>query len=222
MGLAMPALPFDIVVFDLDGTLADTAPDLTASLNHVLVQLDREALSAAAVRTMIGGGVRLLLQRGLEATGGASELLLDRAYAQFMDHYRDHLCVGTRPYERADETLAELREAGAALALCTNKPEALAHQLAERLGWRFDATIGGDTLSVRKPDPAPLREAIARAGGGKAVLVGDSITDADTAHAAGIPFVAVSFGYSDRPVEALGAAAVVDRFADLPYALAGL
>ncbi|HEY6916867.1 MAG TPA: HAD-IA family hydrolase, partial [Allosphingosinicella sp.] len=111
-----------------------------------------------------------------------------------------------------------------ALAICTNKPEALTLQLVEALGWqgRFRSIIGGDTLPVRKPDPAPLHEAIARAGGGSAVFVGDSITDADTARAAAIPLIAVSFGFSDRPVNALGADAVIDHYDALIPALAAL
>ena len=216
--------PFDTVVFDLDGTLADSAPDLAASLNHVLATLGRATLSEAAVRTMIGNGVRMLLRRGLAATGSASEEDVDRAFPLFMHFYAAHICDATHAYPGAGMTLHTLADTGAALAICTNKPEALARALIEALGWsgRFRAIIGGDTLPVRKPDPAPLLEAIARAGGGRAVLVGDSITDAETAAAAGLPLVAVSFGYRDRPATALGAAAVIDTFDDLPETLARL
>jgi phosphoglycolate phosphatase len=107
------------------------------------------------------------------------------------------------------------------LAICTNKPERLSRALVDALGWRgrFAAIVGGDTLPLRKPDPAPLREAIARAGGGRAAFVGDSIIDAETARAAAIPFVAVSFGFADRPADQLGADAVIDSFADLLPAL---
>ncbi len=115
----------------------------------------------------------------------------------------------------------ELAARGVKLAICTNKPERLTHLLVDALGWtgRFAAVVGGDTLAVRKPDPAPLHEAIARAGGGRAAFVGDSITDAETAKAAGLPFVAVSFGFSDRPVAELGADAVIDSYAELIPAL---
>ena len=220
----MAPLPFDTVVFDLDGTLADSAPDLAASLNHTLATLGRATLSEAAVRTMIGNGVRMLLRRGLAATGSASDADVDRASPLFMRYYAAHICDATRAYPGADAMLETLADAGAALATCTNKPEALARALIDALGWsgRFRAIVGGDTLPVRKPDPAPLLEAVARAGGGRAVLVGDSITDAETAAAAALPLVAVSFGYRDRPATTLGAAAVIDTFRDLPEALARL
>ena len=116
-----------------------------------------------------------------------------------------------------------MRGGGARLAICTNKPEGLTHLLVDALGWsgRFDAIVGADTLQVRKPDPAPLKEAVDRAGGGSALFVGDSITDADTARAA-LPFVAVSFGFSDGPIEALAADAVIDSYGELLPALARL
>ena len=213
--------PFDVVVFDLDGTLADTAPDLAAALNHALERLGRPQIEPESVRHLVGHGARALLRRGLAASGDAPEALVERGYPLFLDHYGDHICVGTRAYPGAEEALAAIAGRGAALAICTNKPERMTHLLLDALGWsgRFAAIVGGDTLAVRKPDPAPLHEAVARAGGGRAAFVGDSIVDADTARAAGMKFVAVSFGFSDRPADALGADAVVDRFAALPTAL---
>jgi phosphoglycolate phosphatase len=220
----MPSLPFDIVVFDLDGTLADTAPDLASALNRVLAALGRPPLSLAEVRTMIGSGVRMLLYRALAATGEVSERAVDEAYPMFMVDYGSRLCEATRAYPGVGAALDALTAAGAALALCTNKPEALARALVEALGWqgRFRAVIGGDTLTARKPDPAPLHAAIAGAGDGRALLVGDSLIDGETARAAGVPFVAVSFGYSDRPADQLGAAAVIDAFEALPEVLSRL
>jgi phosphoglycolate phosphatase len=122
------------------------------------------------------------------------------------------------------DTAPDLAARGAKLAICTNKPQRLTHLLIDALGWtgRFAAIVGADTLKVRKPDPRPLLEAIARAGGGRAAFVGDSITDAQTARAAGIPFVAVSFGFSDRPMSELGADAVIDDYAELIGVLARL
>jgi len=220
----MPAFPFDVVAFDLDGTLADTAADLAAALNHALVRLGRPEVPAEEVRHLVGHGARALLRRGLAVSGDASEALVEAGFPLFIDHYAANICRFTRPYPGAQSALEGLRRTGARLAVCTNKVERLTHLLLDALGWqdRFDAVVGGDTLAVQKPDAAPLHEAVARAGGGRAAFVGDSITDADTARGAAIPFVAVSFGFSDRPVEALGADAVIDRYEDLLPALGRL
>jgi phosphoglycolate phosphatase len=220
----MPSLPLDVVVFDLDGTLADTSPDLAAALNHTLRTLGRPEVAVGKVRDLIGHGARAMLRRGLAASGDAAEASVDAAFPIFLDFYRANIARGSRAHDGVDEALAGLAGAGIALAVCTNKLESLTLPLLDELGWsdRFDVVIGGDTLPWRKPDPAPLREAIARAGGGRAVLVGDSVTDADTARAAAIPFVAVSFGFSDRPVGELGARAVIDRYDQLLPALASL
>jgi phosphoglycolate phosphatase len=224
MALPMSRFPFDVVAFDLDGTLADTALDLAAALNHSLAALGRAGVPPESVRNLIGHGARALLRRGLAVSGEAPEELVERGFPVFLDFYGAHICDSTNLYPQAGRALDELRTAGAALALCTNKPEALTLKLLDSLGWagRFDGVVGGDTLRVRKPDPAPLLEAVARAGGGRAVFVGDSITDAETARAAGLPFVAVSFGFSDRPVAELGADAVIDSFGELAGALARL
>ncbi len=221
MAPVMARFPFDVVAFDLDGTLADTAPDLAAALNHVLGELGRPGVEPESVRHLIGHGGRALLRLGLAATGEASEALVELGYPLFLDHYGAHICDRTAAYEGLEAALDELAAAGAALAVCTNKAEALTAKLLAALGWerRFAAVVGGDTLAVRKPDPAPLLEAIARAGGGRAAFVGDSIVDAETARAAGVRFVAVSFGFSDRPVEALGADAVIHAYGELAAAL---
>ena len=213
----MPCFPFDVVVFDLDGTLADTAPDLAAAMNHALAALGRAPVAAEAVRHMIGHGGREMLRHGLAATGGASEALVERGFPHFLEYYSANLCIGTKAYPELEEALDALAQQGAKLAVCTNKSEALSRRLIETLGWkdRFAAIVGHDTLGVRKPDPLPFEEAIARAGGGRAVLIGDSITDAETARAARLPFVAVGFGFSDRPVDQLGSDAVIHRYGDL-------
>lgn len=217
----MAPFPFDIVVFDLDGTLADTAPDLAVSLNHALGALGRPLVPDGRVRDLIGHGARTLMRRGLETSGEAPDALVEAALGHFMDHYAANICTGTSCYPAVEETMEALAGKGVRLAICTNKPEHLSHLLVAALGWegRFAAVVGGDTLSARKPDPAPLVEAIARAGGGRAAFVGDSIVDAETARAAGVPFVAVSFGFADRPVAELGAAAVIDDYAELAPAL---
>ncbi|HWW63343.1 MAG TPA: phosphoglycolate phosphatase [Sphingomonadaceae bacterium] len=217
----MSNFPFQVVAFDLDGTLVDTAPDLTGALNHALVALGRTPVSQESVRHMVGHGVRSLLNRGLGATGGASEALIDRGFPLFLEYYEGHIADRSHPFPALETALDTLAGRGVRLAVCTNKLEALARELIAALGWekRFAALVGGDTLAMRKPDPAPLHEAIARAGGGRAAFVGDSIVDADTARAAGLPCVAVSFGFSDRPVEALGADIVIDHFDELIPAL---
>ncbi|WP_324750614.1 phosphoglycolate phosphatase [Sphingomonas sp. LY54] len=220
----MTLIPFDVVAFDLDGTLADTAPDLAAALNHTLGALGRPGIDPGSVRNLVGHGARALIRKGLAVSGSTSEELVERGYPIFLEYYGANICEGTRLFPEVDAALDALRAAGIRLALCTNKPESLTHLLLDALGWtgRFDSVIGGDTLAVRKPDPAPLHEAIARAGGGKAVFIGDSITDADTAKAARLPFVAVSFGFSDRPVEQLGADVIIHHYSELPGALARL
>jgi phosphoglycolate phosphatase len=217
----MAPLPFRTIAFDLDGTLADTAPDIAAGLNRMLSAFGREALAQDTIRDMVGGGARSLVERALQVTGGAPEALVDRGLPMYLDFYARDVCVGTRPYPGVEEALDALAAEGVALALCTNKVEHLTHALIDALGWqgRFASVIGGDSLPTRKPNPAMLHEAISRAGGGPALFVGDSITDADTARAAGVPFVAVSFGFSDRPAEALGADLVIDAFQDLPAAV---
>lgn len=220
----MNGIDVDAVVFDVDGTLADTAPDLAAALNHALTCLGRTTVPVESVRHLVGHGARALLRKGLAATGDDSEALVEAGFPHFLDYYGANICVGTRVYEGLEEALDALAGRGIALAICTNKFEWLTLRLIEALGWtgRFQSIVGGDTVGVRRPDPAPLREAIARTGGGRALFVGDSITDADTARAAGVPLVAVSFGFSDRPARQLGADAVIDHYSELLPALARL
>ena len=215
---------FRTVVFDLDGTLADTAPDLTAALNHALGELGRPPVPAQDVRHMVGHGARALLQKGLAATGAVSEALIEQGFPIFLAHYEAHIADLTRPFPGVEQALAALEADGVTLAICTNKLESLTHRFIAAIGWegRFAAIVGGDTLPVRKPDPAPLLEAIARAGGGPAAFVGDSITDTDTARAAAIPCVALSFGFADRPADQLGADRVIDHWDELISALATL
>lgn len=220
----MPAIRFATVAFDLDGTLVDTAPDLTDALNHALAQLGRAPVADAAVRHMVGHGVRALLINGLNATGGSSAAQVEAGLPVFLDHYSANIARRSRPFEGAERALDALAADGVALAVCTNKREALARELIAALGWtqRFGAIVGGDTLAVAKPDPAPLQAAIERAGGGDAAFVGDSITDTTTARAAAVPCVAFSFGYSDRPATELGADRLIDHWDELIPALATL
>jgi phosphoglycolate phosphatase len=217
----MGRFPFAVVVFDLDGTLIDTAPDLSAALNHMLARLGREQMPGARVIEMVGHGTRKLVERGLAATGPIMPEMLEKALPIFLDYYEAHIADGSRPYEGVEAALDLLRGRGEQLAVCTNKPERLSRKLLAMLGWtqRFAAVVGGDTLTVRKPEAAPLREAVRLAGGGRAVLVGDSITDVETARAADIPCVAVTYGFRDRPATELGADQLIDGFEQLEAVL---
>lgn len=212
---------FDTIVFDLDGTLVDTAGDLTASLNHALSSLGRPPVPPASVRAMVGHGARKLLERGLAASGEMTEALVDAGFAPFMEHYAANIAVHSRPFAGVEAALDRLAARGHALAICTNKPERLARSLVAELGWsdRFGALLGADSRPYRKPDPRHLLETVAEAGGSRALFVGDSRTDADTAKAAGVALVLVSFGYSTEPVASLGADVLIDHFDDLDQAV---
>lgn len=217
-------MPFDLYVFDLDGTLVDTAPDLTASLNHALGVLGRPAIPAEAVRDMVGHGARKLLERGLAATGPVSDALVEQGVEPFLTYYRANIASGSRPFDGVEAALDRLAGQGARLAICTNKPESLARSLIAEFGWeqRFAALHGADSHPFRKPDPRHLTETIAAAGGGRSLFIGDSRTDAETALAAQVPLVLVSFGYSTEPVETLGADALIHHFDELDAAARGI
>ena len=207
-------------VFDLDGTLADTAPDLVATLNAILGREDIPPLPAEQARTMIGAGARALVERGFAAAGlEIAPGRLDELYRDFLVHYAANICVETRLYPGVAEALDRLQMAGFGLAVCTNKVEAHAVQLLDVLGvaGRFGAICGRDTFAYFKPDPRHLTLTVERAGGDarRAVMVGDSRTDIVTAQAAGVPVVAVPFGYTDTPVEDLGPDAVITHFDEL-------
>ena len=220
----MADFPFDVVAFDLDGTLADTAPDLTAALNHALGRLGHPPVPAPDVRHMVGHGARALLRQGLAAAGVTDEHEIDRALPLFLEHYEAHIADGSHAWPGCEAALDTLAARGVGLAICTNKIERLARSFVNAIGWtsRFPVIIGGDSCGVSKPDPTPLLEAIARAGGGRAAFVGDSITDTTTAIAAKVPCIALTFGFSDRPPDQLGADRLIDHFDALIPALEGL
>ena len=217
--------PAPIAVFDLDGTLADTAPDLVATLNVILSREGLPGLPLAEARAMIGHGARVLIERGLEAAGReVTPERLDELYRAFLVHYADNLCVETRLFPGVLQALDRLEADGFRVAVCTNKVEAHSVRLLESLGiaGRFAAICGRDTFPYVKPDPRHLTFTIRKAGADPsiAVMIGDSRTDIVTAQAAGVPVVAVSFGYTDVPLHGLRPDRVIDHFDELPRAVA--
>ena len=215
----MSTFPFDIVGFDLDGTLLDTSPDLTAAVNHALVAGGREPLTPDQVKPMIGGGAKVMLERTLEATGGCDVDEFRRLYKLLLAYYGDNLAVETKPFPGTLDVLDALTSRGVKVAVVTNKFEAFATSLLDQLGLtaRFACVIGGDTMGKgnAKPSPMPIEEMIKRCGGGRAAFVGDSIYDIMAGKAAGVPTIAVGFGFLTQPVETLGADAVIHGYDEL-------
>ncbi len=209
------------VVFDLDGTLIDTSADLIAAANACfrarglgdVLRPDTDA--AIAFR-----GGRAMLREGFARTGAGGEAEVAEDYPRLLEAYGAAIAVHSRPYDGAWAAVETLRNRGFAVAICTNKPEALARRLMDEMGTAhcLPALIGADTLRVSKPDPAVLRAAVARAGAdpARALMVGDTITDVRTARAAGVPCALVGFGPEGRAVRDLGPDAVLDHFSDLP------
>ncbi len=220
----MARFPFAVVGFDLDGTLLDTSGDLAAAVNHALASAGRPTLSVAEIRPMIGGGARHMLAQGMQATGGCSEAELDVLQRRLLDHYQANIAVHTCPFPGAIEAVDALRARGVTVGIMTNKYERLAREVLEQLSLidRFAAVIGGDTTPERKPAAGPILELVRRCGGGRAAFVGDTVYDIEGAHNAGLPAVAVSFGFLSQPVADLGADAVIDGFDQLIPALEGL
>jgi phosphoglycolate phosphatase len=216
--------PSPTIVFDLDGTLVDTAPDLISALNFIL---DREGLPAvplASARNMIGAGARKLIERGLELEGRAASVEdITRLTADFIDYYAAHIAEASRPFDGLESALDDLTARGCRLAVCTNKLEWLSKRLLDALGLspRFAAICGADTFGVSKPDPAILRQTIARAGGNLAasIMVGDAGTDIGVARRAGVPVIGVTFGYTDVPMADLKPDRLIGHMRELPGAV---
>lgn len=217
-------MPAPTIVFDLDGTLIDTAPDLIDTLNAILTRHKVEPVAFETARTMIGAGVKPLLQRGLASKGvQLPPEEIDKLFDEYLEVYGAHIADRSRPFPGLEPALDALAARGCVLAVCTNKLEWLSVKLLKELGLeqRFVTICGQDTFTMRKPDPDMLRLTIARAGGdtGHAVMVGDSMTDVATARAASVPVVAVDFGYTETPPAELGADRLISHFDALPAAV---
>jgi phosphoglycolate phosphatase len=215
------------VVFDLDGTLVDTAPDLIAALNYVL---DREGLPPVpmkSARNMIGAGARRLIERGLEVDGRVVSMDdVNRLTKVFIEYYAAHIADASRPFEGLEAALDDLAARGCRLAVCTNKLEWLSKRLLDQLGLsgRFAAICGADTFGVAKPDPIILQQTVARAGGNIAatIMVGDAGPDVGVARRAGVPVIGVEFGYTDVPIAELKPDRLIGHMRDLPAAVDSL
>jgi len=215
------------LVFDLDGTLVDTAPDLIDALNFVLEREGWPAVPLQAARTMIGAGARKLIERGLELEGrAASTVDINRMTADFIEYYAAHIADGSRPFDGLEIALDELSARGFRFAVCTNKLEWLSKRLLDELGLstRFAAICGADTFGVAKPDPAILQQTVSRAAGkmSSTIMVGDAGTDIGVARRAGVPVIGVSFGYTDVPIVELKPDRLIHHMRDLPSAVESL
>jgi phosphoglycolate phosphatase len=220
-------MPARTIVFDLDGTLVDTAPDLIATLNVVFAREGLPPVDYATARNLIGGGARAMISRGIEAEGRSLKpAKVEQMFADFIAYYSDHIADHSQPFPGLIDALDTLAAKGHRFAVCTNKLEGLSVLLLEKLKLadRFEAICGQDTFKIQKPDPDILRRTIAAAGGSAehAIMIGDSETDIRTARAAGIAVVAVDFGYSETPVSEFGPDRVISHFTQLPGAVAAI
>lgn len=213
------ALKDTAVIFDLDGTLIDTADDLAASLNHVLIHNGFHSLAPDGVRHLVGRGARKMLEHGFEQMSGMAPAPaeMDDHLLQFLEHYEANIAVRSRPFPHALQAIETLRDAGAAIAICTNKRERLAKRLLEALSLQSltSVVVGADTASAPKPDPAPVRLCLEKTGMARGVFVGDSDTDIAAAAAVSIPCLVATLGYG--PFEtATDAFALFDDYRVLP------
>jgi phosphoglycolate phosphatase len=216
-----------IVVFDLDGTLVDTAPDLVNALNYVLNREGLPSVPVHSARKTIGAGARRMIERGLELEGralGSDDIT--RLTNDFIDHYAAHIADASRPFEGLEGALDDLSARGYRFAVCTNKLEWLSKRLLDQLGLsgRFAAICGADTFGVSKPNPVILQQTIVRAGGhlASAIMVGDAGPDIGVARRAGIPVIGVEFGYTEVPIADLKPDRLIGHMRELPAAVENL
>jgi phosphoglycolate phosphatase len=208
------------IVFDLDGTLVDTAPDLARATNHAIGKAGLSPVALDLIRPTVSHGARAMIVHALEIHGRMLEdARVDELLEVFLEYYAANIAVDSRPYQDVPAVLKRLRGRGSRLAVCTNKREALSRKLLSEIGLisLFDAVVGRDTLPVHKPDPGHLIGTVILADGdlGRAIMVGDSEVDVKTAKAAGIPVVGVSFGYTVKPVKSFEPEGLIDHYRDL-------
>jgi len=219
----MADFPFDIVGFDLDGTLLETHRDLGAAVNHALVFGGQEPVPVDSIEGLIGGGAKAMLKKVTDERGGLSDEAFRPLYKALLAYYAEHNCVHTRPYPGAAEVLDGLAARGVRLALVTNKFESFARDILGKLDLarRFEIILGGDSLGKgrSKPAPDPLIEARARLGGGRFAYIGDSSYDVAAARGAGVPVVVAGYGYCDKSPADLCGNAVIDSLGELIPAL---
>lgn len=210
------------LIFDLDGTLIDSLPDLSAALNRMLMGLGRRELATSEVRAMIGDGTRALVKRALGATGGV--VGLKQAHEAFSDFYEAALTCHTRLYPGVRETLANMRKSGSRLGICTNKSQVMTMSVLKEFGIaeEFTAVIGGDVVPLRKPNPAHLLAVMEQLDATRrdAIMIGDGENDYAAARALCIPVILMSYGYLHVPRESLSPNAWIERFVDIPQAVA--
>jgi phosphoglycolate phosphatase len=217
-------MPAPTIIFDLDGTLVDTAPDLIDTLNVIFAREGLPPVPYEAARNAIGGGAKTMIARGIQAEGRIlSAQKLEQMFADFITYYSDHVADRSQPFPGVIEALDTLAARGCRFAVCTNKLEQLSVLLLGKLKLadRFVAICGQDTFGMQKPDPEILRRTVAAAGGNlqRAIMIGDSNTDIRTARAAGVPVIAVDFGYSERPIAEFGPDRIINHFSQLPASI---
>lgn len=213
-----------LIVFDLDGTLVDSAPDLIGALNHILGREGLLPVPVQSARKLVGAGARALIERGLELEGRAlTPERISELTGDFITYYADHIADETRPFDGVEATLDELSARGFKFAVCTNKLEWLSKRLLDRLGLssRFAAICGADTFGVQKPDPVILKQTIARAGGelSSSIMIGDSGPDIGVARRAGVPVIGVDFGYTPISIAELEPDLMISHMRDLAGAI---
>lgn len=207
-------------MFDLDGTLVESAPDLLNALNHVVEPLGLEPVTLPSIRTMIGQGAKAMILAALEKNGrDPLSVDLEALWSSFLAHYRENIAVDSYVFDGVETALAALRQEGARLAVCTNKTQALSDQLLVALGLDdfFDSVVGSDSVPAKKPDGGHIIQTVREAGGSadRAVMVGDSRTDEKAALNAGLPFIFVPFGYEVAPVDQITKVSVVHHYSEL-------